>query len=139
MTKKNEKMWGIEGTNENYELKQLLTHNMQLLEYNFIGNNDEGICNVYLEHHQSRWTSKVAKIPCTIVSQHPLITTPKSCGDKWIDNALWNSRQKVMFNNENKTSPTIIDQMPLEGLVKTNNFATPKSLTILLKIHPTIT
>jgi hypothetical protein len=44
-------MWGIKITNEKYELKQLPTYNTQLLEYNFIRNIDEGICNVYLEHH----------------------------------------------------------------------------------------
>jgi hypothetical protein len=51
MTKKNEKMWGIKWINEKYELKQLPTYNTQFLEYNFIGNSDEGICNVYLKHH----------------------------------------------------------------------------------------
>jgi hypothetical protein len=87
---------------------------------------------------QSKWTFEIAKIPCTIFSQNPLTITPKSCGDKWINNALWNSRQKVMFNNIYRTSPTIIDQMPLEGLVKTNNFVRPKGLIILLGIHLTI-
>jgi hypothetical protein len=36
--------------NKRYELKQLATYNMQLLEYNLMGNNVEGICNVYLQH-----------------------------------------------------------------------------------------
>jgi hypothetical protein len=47
MTKENKKMWGIKGINERYELRQLPTYNMKLLEYSFIGNSDEGICNVY--------------------------------------------------------------------------------------------
>jgi hypothetical protein len=37
--------------NKRYELKQLATYNMQLLEYNLMGNNVESICNVYLQHH----------------------------------------------------------------------------------------
>jgi hypothetical protein len=41
----------LKRTNERYELKQLPTYNMQLLEYNLMENNVEGIYNVYLQHH----------------------------------------------------------------------------------------
>jgi hypothetical protein len=37
--------------NERYELKQLPAYTTQLLEYNLLKNNVEGICNVYLQHH----------------------------------------------------------------------------------------
>jgi hypothetical protein len=44
MIKKKKELGSIKGTDERYELKQLLIHNMQLLEYNPMGNNVEGIC-----------------------------------------------------------------------------------------------
>ncbi len=46
--KKKRELWGIKRMDEKYELRQLPTYNMQLLEYNLKRNNVEGICNVYL-------------------------------------------------------------------------------------------
>jgi len=51
VTKEKRKLRSIKGIDKRYELKQLPTCNMQFLEYNLMGNNVEGICNVYLEHY----------------------------------------------------------------------------------------
>jgi hypothetical protein len=52
VTKEKWELKSVKGTDVTYELKQLLTYNTQLLEYNLMGNNVAGICNVYLQHHQ---------------------------------------------------------------------------------------
>jgi hypothetical protein len=54
VTKKKQELKRIKKTNERYELKQLPTWSMQLLEYNPMGYNVEGICNAYLQHHPIR-------------------------------------------------------------------------------------
>jgi hypothetical protein len=51
MTIKKKEFWSIKGIDKRYELKPLPTCNTQLLKYNFMKNNVEGICNVYLQHH----------------------------------------------------------------------------------------
>jgi len=48
---KKQKLNNIKGTDEKYELKQLSAYNTQLLKYNLMGSNVEGIYNVYLQHH----------------------------------------------------------------------------------------
>jgi tRNA G10 N-methylase Trm11 len=45
---KKERVMGHKINIKKYELKQLLTYKMQLLKYNLMKNNVEGICNVYL-------------------------------------------------------------------------------------------
>jgi hypothetical protein len=46
--KENRELENMHGMDERYELRQLPTCNMYLLEYNFMRNNVESICNVYL-------------------------------------------------------------------------------------------
>ncbi len=51
MTKEKRELKNIKGMDKRYELKQLPMCNTCFLEYDPMGNNDEGICNVYLQHH----------------------------------------------------------------------------------------
>jgi hypothetical protein len=51
VTFKKQELNNIKKTDKKYELKQLSAYNTQLLEYNLMGNNVEGIYNVYLQHH----------------------------------------------------------------------------------------
>ncbi len=51
VTKEKKELWGIKRMDKRYELKKLPTYSTQLLENNPIGNNVEGIYNVYLQHH----------------------------------------------------------------------------------------
>jgi hypothetical protein len=71
VTKEKQELNNIKGTDERYELKQLPTSSTQLLEYNPTRNNDEGICNVYLQHHPI----KVNILRCPNFVHHNLTTS----------------------------------------------------------------
>jgi len=137
--KEKKELWGIKQMDKMYELRQLPICSTQLLEYNHMRNNIKSICNVYLQHHPIR----VNIWGCPNIMQHHLTISlnynPKLVGGQVGWKCITKMEALVMFTNWSKTSPTIIGQMPLEGLAKANSLATPRVLIIFQRICPTST
>lgn len=126
----NRNLLGIKKSNKKENMKQLASYYAKFQKMALLEMVLKAFATSTCSTTQLWWMFKIIQMPWTIASHLPLITMPNWWNNKWMKNASWNCKNKALFTNRYRTSPTTISWMHPKGLAEAKNLVAPKIWTM---------
>ncbi len=129
-TEEKRNLLGIQKFKKREKLKQLTSYCAKFQKITLLEMVLKAFATSTCSTTQLKWMFRITQMPWTTTSHLPLITTPNWWNNKWMKNVSWKCKNKTLFTNRYRTSPTTISWMPPKGLAKAKSLVAPKTRTM---------